>query len=155
VTAATVLGGGVAGFLVEDPAGETLAASPTPLSRRRCLRLVTIGAGVVAMATVVVALAATGQPAAELRLTDRLAELLAGATLAAAIAGVGHRGGAAAAAPAGAVGGGVLLLVISSLAYRIRGLPTTAGTEHHDRWWLVALAGAAVAAWASRDPGRS
>ena len=155
VTAAAVLGGAAVGFFVEDPAGDTLAASPTPLGRRRCLRLAAISAGVVGMTSLVLALAATAQPVAELRLTDRLAELVAGAALAAAIAGVGHRRGIASAGPTGAVGGAMLLLVISSLAYRIRGLPTVAGLEHHDRWWLIALAGAAVATWSSRDPCRS
>src|SRR5439155_21134510 len=40
--AAAVLLAGGTGFVLDDPAAEILAASPTPLARRRCLRLLLV-----------------------------------------------------------------------------------------------------------------
>lgn len=147
--------GAVAGFFVEDPAGDTLSASPTSLARRRLLRLATLVVGTTVTVLLAVALAALVEPVGGLRLGDRVAEVAAVGAVAAAVAGVCHRRSVASAGPIGAGAGALGLLLVSSLAYRVQGLPTLAGPEHHARWWLVAVVGTVVAAWASRDPCRS
>ena len=152
--AAILLSGATAGYLVEDPAGDTLSASPTSLARRRLLRLATIALGVTVTLLLVVVAATSQVPIGPLRLADRAAELLAVTGVAAGTAGLVQRSGGAAAAPTGAVAGPLSALLISSLAVRFHGLPAIASAANHDRWWIVALVGWTTAAWVSRDPYR-
>jgi hypothetical protein len=152
--AACLIGAGAAGFAVDDPAGETIAASPTSLARRRLLRLSAIALGLAVVGGVLVAIAAAWGPLEADELARRAAEVAAASGLAAAVAGVGHRRAVIGAAQVGAVGGPLAVLVISSLAHRFHQLPELLSAHHHDRWWLVALAGWTAAAWTWRDPAR-
>lgn len=154
LVAAAVIGAATAAFFVEDPAGETLSASPTPLARRRVLRLAAIALGLaVTLATLVTIAALRGSVTGD-ELAGRAAEVAAVSGLAAAIAGLAHRHGVAAAAVAGALAGALAALLVSALAQRFHQLPAVGVVEQHGRWWLVALAGWAAAAWSSRDPCR-
>ena len=154
VISAILLSGATAGYLVEDPAGDTLSASPTSLARRRLLRLAAIALAVAVTLLVAVVAATTQVPIGPLRLADRAAELLAVTGVAAGTAGLVQRSGGAAAAPTGAVAGPLSALLISSLALRFHGLPAIASSANHNRWWIVALVGWTTAAWVSRDPYR-
>lgn len=149
---ASILGGATAAFFVEDAAGETLSASPTSLVRRRTLRIGAIALGFLVVAALLVGLAALSAPVIVDELARRAAEVAAVSGLAAAVAGAAHRRGVASAGPVGAVAGGLGVLLISSLAFRCHQLPAVHAVEQHGRWWLVAVAGWAAAAWSSRDP---
>jgi hypothetical protein len=151
---AAVIGGATAAFFVEDPAGETLSASPTPLGRRRALRLSAIALGLAVTLAALVAIAALRGPIAGDDLARRAAEVAAVSGLAAAVAGIGHRRNVAGAGLAGAIGGALGALLISSLAQQFHELPAVGTLPNHGRWWLVALAGWVVAAWSSRDTCR-
>jgi hypothetical protein len=151
---ASIVGAATVGFFVEDPAGETLSASPTSLGRRRALRLSAIALGLAIALGALVAIAELRGPVAADDLAQRAAEVAAFSGLAAAVGGLAHRHGAAAAGPMGAVSGGLGVLLISSLAFRYHQLPAVNTIEQHGRWWLVALAGWVTAAWSSRDPSR-
>jgi hypothetical protein len=154
MAAAAVIGGATAAFFVEDPAGETLSASPTSLARRRALRLSAIALGLAVMLGALVVIATLGASVPGQDLARRAAEVAAVSGLAAAVGGVAHRNAVAAAGPTGAVAGALGVLLISSFAYRYHQLPSVRVVEHHGRWWLVALVGWAAAAWSSRDPAR-
>ena len=154
VIAAVLLSGATVAYLVEDPAGDTLAASPTSLARRRLLRLAALGLAMTITLLLVLVAASSQMPIAPLHLADRVIELFAVTGVAAGTAGLVHRSGGAGAAPSGAVAGPLSALLISSLAFRIHGLPAIASSANHGRWWIVALVGWATAAWASRDPFR-
>lgn len=151
VTAAVLLGGATAAYFVDDPAGETVSACPISLGRRRLLRLTAIALGVAVTLVAVILMAVGGGPTASLHLADDAAELLAVSGLAAASAGLVARSGGAAPGSTGAVAGALSALVISALAVRFSAFPTLASPAHHDRWWIVAVAGWVVAAWTSRD----
>lgn len=152
--AAAVIGGATAAFSVEDPAGETLSASPTSLARRRALRLTTIAlAAVVTWALLVAVVVAFGTVTAS-DLERRVTEALAVAGVAGAIAGLAHRRGIPGAAPGGAALGALGVLVASALAQRFRELPALLSAHHHERWWLVAATAWGVTAWTWRDPAR-
>ena len=63
----------------------------------------------------------------------------------------GERG----AGPVGVTAGVLTVGLIAALAVRWPTiLPALAPGSTHDRWWILALAGIAVAARAGRDPGR-
>lgn len=154
LVAAAIIGATALALAVEDPAGETLSASPTSLARRRALRLSAILLGLVITWTVLVAAASIVGPLTGDDLARRAAEAAAVSGLAAAAAGLSHRSGVASAGPVGAVAGALSTLVISSLAFRFHQLPSLMGEEHHARWWLVATVAWSVAAWTWRDPAR-
>ncbi len=154
LVAAVVIGAPCVAFFVEDPAGETLAASPTSLVRRRVLRLGAIAVGLAVTFAVLVAVALAHGPLAGEVLARRAAEVGAVSGLAASVGGLSHRQGVAGAGPLGAVAGAVSALLIASFAVRYDELPPLLDGEHHARWWLVALVGWAAAAWSSRDPSR-
>ncbi len=155
LVAATLVCGAVVAFAAEDPAEETLSASPTSLARRRLLRLSALALGVAVVAIVLVALA-TSAPAglSSSDLGRRAAELAATSGLAAAAAGVAQRRAVPGAAPGGAVASVLAMLLVSSLAQRFHSLPTIVDSTHHLRWWFAAAAGWAVTTWTWRDPGR-
>lgn len=155
LVAAAIIGASAVAFAVEDPAGETLSASPTSLARRRSLRLSAIALALALTWMVVVAIAAGRGPLTGDELALRAAEIAAVSGLAAAASGIGHRRGVASAGPVGAVAGALCMLMISSLAFRFHQLPALTGVDHHERWWLVGLAGWAAAAWTWRDPVHS
>lgn len=154
LVAAGVLGATAAAFAVDDVAGETLAASPTSLARRRALRLgsLVLITGVVWAALILVA-SLRGSVAGS-DLGDRAAEAAAVAGIALATAGWAHRRQAAGAALAGALGGGLAVLLVTALAQRFDGIPALMATTQHGRWWYLAATAWAVAAWTWRDPAR-
>ena len=152
--AAGVIGAATASFWVEDPAGETLSASPTSLARRRVLRLGAIALGLAVTCALLVAAAAVRGTLTLDEIVQRSAEVAAVSGLAAAIGGSAERHGVAGAARSGAVGGSLAVLMVSGVAQRFHTLPSLGVTQHHGRWWLVALAAWATAAWSSRDPSR-
>lgn len=154
LVAAAIIGAAAVAFSVEDPAGETLSASPTSLARRRSLRLSAILLALAVTWAVLVAIAAIRGPLTGDDLAQRAAEIAAVSGLAAAAGGVAQRQSVAGAGPVGAVAGALGVLVVSSLAFRFHQLPMLTIIEHHGRWWLVGLAGWAVAAWTWRDPAR-
>lgn len=154
MVAAAIVGAATVAFFVEDPAGETLSASPTSLGRRRALRLSAIALGLAVTCTVLVAIAALRGSVTADDLTQRAAEIAAVSGLAAAVGGWTHRRGTAAAGPMGALAGALGVLLISSLAQQYHQLPAVSTIEQHERWWLVAMVSWAVAAWSSRDPVR-
>lgn len=141
-------------FLLDDPAAETLAASPTPLSDRRAQR-VAIAAGALAVwwtATVAIAAARGG----DFPLRGRALELVVLVAIALAVS-------AAAATTGDRTGGGIAGAAFSVVCFASTLLPP--------RWWLplpsdstapdavprlIAILACAVAllAWTSRDPAR-
>ncbi|MGH9275652.1 MAG: hypothetical protein ACRDZU_13475 [Acidimicrobiales bacterium] len=154
LVAAAVIGGASAAFFVEDPAGETLSASPTSLARRRVLRLSAIALGLAFACAVLVVIAVIQGPLTAEDLARRAAEVAAVSGVAAAVSGLSHRHGVASAAAVGGVAGALTVLLISGLAARYEQLPALLASGHHGRWWLVALVGWTAAAWSSRDPSR-
>jgi hypothetical protein len=86
---------------------------------------------------------------------DRLAETAAAAAVALGVGLVASRRGERAAGPVGVTAGVLIVGVVAALAVRWSTiLPALAAGPTHDRWWLLALAGIAVAVHAGRDPGR-
>lgn len=154
LAAGALLLGAVVGYAVEDPAEETLSASPTNLARRRLLRLSAIALGVALTAVLLAVVAAARTDVAAAELGRRLVELLAASGMAAAAAGSTQRRGVSGAAPGAAVTALVGMLLVASLAHRFSQLPTLMSGVHHERWWWVAIVGWAVAGWTWRDPMR-
>lgn len=155
LTAAALVGGAAAAFTVDDPADETLAASPTGLAWRRAVRASGIALGLSLLAAFLVAAALLLGDVGAAALGRRAAELVATAALSAAVAGLVHRSNGSPAAHAGAVGGVLGVLLVAALGQRLlRPLPSLLEGPHHSRWWLVAAAAAAAAAWTWRDPAR-
>lgn len=154
LVASFLIAGGVFAFAVDDPAAETLSASPTTLARRHALRLAALVVGAAATLTALWLLGAGlgALPASEL--SQRAAEIAATAGVALAIAGTAQREGTAQAVHLGAVAGPVGVLVMSAFAYRFQQLPAIITPLHHDRWWWVAAGAWAVVAWSWRDPAR-
>jgi hypothetical protein len=152
--AAILLAGGVA-FTLDDPAAEILAASPTPLSRRRSLRLLLVAPPV----TLLWALLLTWQGTEGSEETLALTLLLAGLVgLSLAVSGVAGRTswlpgrGGLVAPPA------ILVLVFSSGVVPRRWRPLPLGdvpggwTQIYIRWAAAAAVGALVLLMSSRDP---
>lgn len=154
LVAAVVIAAPCAAFWVEDPAAETLSASPTSLTRRRVLRLAALAFAALAALAATVAVAVTANVVPTDDLVRRAAELTAVSGLAAAASGLGDRRGVASSGPIGAVAGALVALVLSSLSYRFEGLPPLVEGAEHERWWVVAAAAWTVAAWTARDPMR-
>ncbi|HEX4868542.1 MAG TPA: hypothetical protein VFV32_13090 [Acidimicrobiales bacterium] len=151
---ATIVLGALAGFPVDDPAEETLSASPTGLARRRLLRLAAIAMGVTIAAAALVAVAAAVGDVTLHQLGLRAAELAATSTLAAAAAGWAQRRAVAAPGATGALVGVLGVLLVSALGARVDRLPSLLDTPQHHRWWMVAAVASAAAAWTWRDPSR-
>jgi len=88
-------------------------------------------------------------------LGDRLAETAAAAAAALGVGLVASRRGERGAGPVGVTAGVLTVGVVAALAARWPTiLPALGSGSTHDRWWLLALAGIAIAAHAGRDPGR-
>lgn len=152
LVAATIIGASTVALVVEDPAGETISASPTSLARRRMLRLSAVALALVSTWGFLVGAAQVGASVSAHDLALRAAEGAAVAGLATAAGGLAHRRDTAGSGRIGAVASSLSVLVISSLAVRFTQLPSLMGEEAHGRWWLVAAAGWTVGAWTWRDP---
>ena len=151
---AGLLAGATLAWAVEDQAAELLASLPVASPVRTSLRvgLVTVVSMIGAAFIALVVAIGPGLPS---DLGDRLVET---ATAAAAALGVGlvaARRGERRAGPVGVTAAVLIVGVVAALAMRWPAtLPALAAGPTHDRWWLLALAGIAVAAHAGRDPGR-
>jgi hypothetical protein len=154
VIVACLVGGAAVGWAVEDPAAEVLAPLPLAPPVRTALRVVSVAAvaAIGLSLTLVVTAAGPGWPAG---LHDRLAETAAAAAVALAAGLVAARRGERGSGPIGVTAGILATACVAALAYRWPTvLPTFAAGPTHDRWWVLAAVGVAVAGWAGRDPGR-
>jgi hypothetical protein len=150
---AGVVTGAALGWAADDPAAELLGTLPTGSPVRALIRAATalvVGATGLTLLIVLVALG-PGLPA---DVGDRLPEAVAAGTVALAVGMVAARRGERGAG-AGAVTAGVIATpFVAAMSVKITALPSFTSGPHHDRWWLLALAAAAVAVFAGRDPGR-
>jgi hypothetical protein len=149
-----LLGGAALGWAVEDTTADVLAPLPVSSPVRATLRMLFVAVVAtfgVAVAVLVVALG-SGLPA---DILDRVPESAAAAAVALAVGLVAVRRGERAAGPVAVTAGVLGAAFVAALAYRWPTLlPTFVSGPTHDRWWLLATAGAAVAIRAGRDPGR-
>jgi hypothetical protein len=107
-----------------------------------------IGAAVTAIAVAV-------GPGLPPDLGDRLAETAAAAGVSLGVGLVAARRGERATGPVGLTAGVLVVGLVAGLSVRWPTiLPALAPGSTHARWWLLAAAGVAVAAYAGRDPGR-
>ena len=151
---AGLLAGATLAWAVEDQAAELLASMPVSSPVRTSLRV-----GLVALVSIIgaalIALFVAIGPGLPPDLTDRLPETAAAAAAALSVGLVASRRGERAAGPVGVTAGVLTVGVVAALAVRWPAiLPSLAAGPTHDRWWILALAGIAVAAHAGRDPGR-
>lgn len=149
-----VVGGATLGWAVEDPAAQLLASLPVPNATRTALRaaLVACVVGIGAMLTVLVVALGPGLPP---DLRDRVPEAAASAGMSLAVGLVVARGGERGAGPIAVTAGVLGTAFVAALAYRWPALfPTFSRGPTHDRWWIIAFVGLAVAVHAGRDVGR-
>ena len=141
-------------FAVDDPAGDVLAASPTPLRRRVGLRILLAGAGAAAVwgALLLLARAAGGAPpAAELSL-EALTLTVVGLAVSLGLQawrGIDSPGILAAPAVAGAVLATFALPSKWALLTPGPGLP--GWQEAHERWGALLAVAGVLAVLATRD----
>jgi hypothetical protein len=153
----TIAGAGVAAataFLLDDPAAETLSASPTPLPARRAQR--------VAIAAVAVALwwaAAVTVAATQIGVVPLAGPALEVGVLVAVAVAVS----AAAATMGDRTGGGIAGAAVSVACFASTFLPSRwwlpfppdpAAPGATPRWLAVFVCATALLAWTSRDPAR-
>lgn len=151
---AGLLLGATLAWAVEDQAAELLASLPVSSPVRTSLRV-----GLVALVSIIgaalIALVVAIGPGLPPDLSDRLAETAAAAAAAISVGLVASRHGERAAGPVGVTAGVLIVGVVATLAVRWPTiLPALGPGSTHDRWWILALAGFAIAAHAGRDPGR-
>jgi hypothetical protein len=149
-----LLGGAALGWAGDDRAAELLSPLPVSSPLRATLRALSV-AGVVAFGSALVALVVALGPGLPDAFPDRLTESVAAAAVALAVAHIAARRGdrevGLVAVTAGVLGPGA----IAALALRWPTvLPSFATGTTHDRWWILAAVGAAVALHAGRDPAR-
>jgi hypothetical protein len=150
---AAVAAGAAVGWAADDPGRELLGSLPVPSSVRTAIRFT--AAAVVSTAALVTTLvvasngagASTGQGA-------RVPEALAAAALAAGFGLTATRRGEPATGPLAVIAGFGGVAVVGILAVRWPSvLPSFDPGPVHGRWWVLVVAGAALAVWAARDPG--
>ena len=152
--AAVALAAGAA-FVLDDPAAETIAASPTPLLFRRLLRAA-LALPVVAALWALLLLHADAAPAwaLTLELAAMLATTLAVAALAAPLVPDG-RGGVAAAPALLVLLGAAALALPDGLTLFAAGPLDARWEASHERWASVLVAAVLAFVYASLDPGRA
>jgi hypothetical protein len=144
------------GFALDDPAAETVAASPTALARRRIHR-VTI-AGTITVATwLVIAVVVATSDTQQFPTYDVVIEVAALAAIGLATSALVQRRTQAAGGPAAAL---VVLVgppFLYGVVFRdVRIFPSLLpGQDLRERWIWLTLAGAALLVSASRDPAAS
>ena len=154
--AVSILLASAAGFAFDDPSAEILAASPTPLLRRRMVRFASMGPPILLAWLALVA----AQGPASWAEAWAIAAMFAGLVgLSFSIAGVASRR-----SPTGrggiAVGPGLFILLIVSTLMPTRWRPLPMGdvpggwTPIYLRWGTAAVIGLLVFLWSSRDPAR-
>lgn len=152
-----VFAAGCAALAVDDPAASIVAASPTPLSRRRAFSLA------VTLAALVVCILPVGLRAALLRgdlpvrsQADLVLEVFAYAVFGCAVAAVAYRWGhTTSAGIAGAAAVMAAFVTSGALPEYARLFPATPfAPDARSRLVVNIVVVAAVLAWASRDPAR-
>ena len=151
---AGLLAGATLAWAVEDQAADLLASMPVSSPVRTSLRV-----GLVALVSIIgaalIALVVAIGPGLPPDLGDRLVETAAAAAAAISVGLVASRRGERAAGPVGITAGVLTVGVVAALAVRWPTiLPALGPGSTHNRWWLLALAGIAIAVRAGRDPGR-
>lgn len=151
---AGLLAGAALAWGVEDQAAELMASMPVSSPVRTSLRV-----GLVSLVSIIgaalIALVVAIGPGLAPGLGDRLPESAAAAAAALGVGLVASRRGERAAAPVGLTAGLLTVGLVVALAVRWPAiLPTLAAGPIHDRWWILAAAGIAVAVHAGRDSGR-
>ncbi len=151
---AGLLAGATLAWAVEDQAAELLASMPVSSPVRTSLRV-----GLVALVSIVgaalIALFVAIGPGLPPGLGDRLPETAAAAAAALGVGLVASRRGERGAGPVGVTAGLLTVGLVATFAVRWPTiLPALAAGPTHDRWWILALAGIAIAIHAGRDPGR-
>ena len=151
---AGLLLGATLAWAAEDQAAELLASLPVASPVRTSLR-VGLVALVSIMGAALIALVVAIGPGLPPDVGNRLAETAAAGGAALAVGLVASRRGERGSGPVGVTAGVLTVGVIAALAVRWPTLlPALAAGPTHDRWWILALAGIAIAAHAGRDPGR-
>ena len=141
------------GFALDDPAAETIAASPTSLARRRLHRVGIVGAITVATWLVIAGVVATSETQ-RFPVYDVLIEVAALAAMGLATSALVHRRTQAPGGPAAAL---VVLIgpaFLYGVVFRdVRLFPSLVpGQDLRERWIWIALAGTALLVRASSDP---
>ena len=151
---AGLLAGATLGWAAEDQSAELLASMPVSSPVRTSLRVGLVAVVSLIGAALIGLIVAIG-PGLPPGLGNRLAETAAAAAAALGVGLVASRRGERAAGPVGVTAGVLIVGVVAALAVRWpKTLPALAAGPSHDRWWILALVGMAVAAHAGRDPGR-
>jgi hypothetical protein len=151
---AGLLAGATLGWAVDDQAAELLASLPVFSPVRTSLRVGLVALVSIIGAALITLVVALG-PGLPPGLADRLPESAAAAATALGVGLVASRRGERAAGPVGVTASLLTVGLIAALAVRWPTiLPSLAAGPTHHRWWILALAGIAVAAHAGRDPGR-
>jgi hypothetical protein len=142
------------GWAVDDPAAELMGSLPVSSPVRTSLR-VGLAAFLSIIGAVLIAIAVAVGPGLPPDFGDRLAETAAAAAVSLGVGLVAARRGEPATGPVGVTTGVLAVGLVAALAVRWPAiLPALASGPTHDRWWLLAALGVAVAAYAARDPGR-
>ena len=141
------------GFALDDPAAETVGASPTPLARRRIHRVAIVGAITAASWLVIAAVVATSDTQ-RFPTYDVIIEVAALAAIGLATSAVVQRRTQASGGPTAALVVLVGPVFLSGVVFRdVRVFPSLVpGQDLRERWIWLALACAAVLVFTSRDP---
>lgn len=151
--AAALLGGSLAGFAADDPAGALLEPSPTTLLARRLHHVVALLAYATVLGLVVALLVSVAHDGPPISLLERVREATAAGGLAvAAAAWLARSTGERRPGSFGLLAGLLGPLFVSALAFRVQGLPAVSLSQDASRWWWVAGVGWTAALWWSRDP---
>ena len=149
-----LVSGASAGGVADDPAAEVLAPCPIPSSVRTGFRLSLTGGAVLLVGLPALTVGQLG-PGLPVDWIDRFPELCAAAAVALAVGLVLHRRGEPFGAHAGISAGLLVPFTVAALGVRWpRTFPTFVASPIHDRWWLLSMAGLALALTAGRDPAR-
>ena len=141
------------GFALDDPAAETVGASPTPLARRRIHPVAIVGAITAASWLVIAAVVATSDTQ-RFPTYDVIIEVAALAAIGLATSAVVQRRTQASGGPTAALVVLVGPVFLSGVVFRdVRVFPSLVpGQDLRERWIWLALACAAVLVFTSRDP---
>jgi hypothetical protein len=154
---AVLLGLGAASSLawvVDDPAGEVLSATPAGATPRLWLRLGLVFATAAVVVALALAVAGSG-PGLPHDVADRLPEAAAAGAVALAVGFSGASRGESLASTGGVLAGLVVPAFVAALAVKWPDVfPTFTGGRPHARWWFLAAGAATYAAYEARDPGR-
>jgi hypothetical protein len=143
------------GFALDDPAAETIAASPTALARRR-IRRISIAGAITATTWLVIAGAVATSDTQRFPTYDVVIEVAALAAIALATSALVQRRTQASGGPTAALVVLVVPAFLYSVVFRgVRVFPSLVpGQELRERWIWLALTGIALLVYASRDPAR-